>query len=111
MERLTKKNWQCLDPWECCGQDEYCERTAHGEGGCTGGCIVPELYAKLGQYEDTGLAPEEVLTAHEMARVYSCIEENKAYRALEIPIDRLKELAEADKEGRVEMLPDIEVKP
>ena len=50
--RLTDKNWRNLDPWECCGQDQYCKRGCHDEGGCTNGCIVPKLYAKLAQYED-----------------------------------------------------------
>lgn len=52
MERLTDKNWRNLDPWECCGQAEYCKRTCHSKGGCANGCIVPKLYAKLAQYED-----------------------------------------------------------
>lgn len=52
MERLTEKAWQNLDPWECCGQDSYCKRSCHEKGGCTHGCIVPKLYAKLAKYED-----------------------------------------------------------
>lgn len=52
MERLTEKNWINLDPWECCGQDEYCERPSEDPGGCKKGCIVPKLYNKLAQYED-----------------------------------------------------------
>ena len=60
MNRLTEKHWRNLDPWECCGQDNYCQRGCHVEGGCTGGCIVPENYTALAKYEDTGLTPEEV---------------------------------------------------
>lgn len=52
MERLTCKNWRNLDAWESCGQAEFCKRTCHGKGGCTNGCIVPCLYARLAQYED-----------------------------------------------------------
>lgn len=50
--RLTEKHWRNLDPWECCGQDRYCQRDCHGEGGCTNGCIVPKIYCRLAKYED-----------------------------------------------------------
>lgn len=52
MSRLTEKNWRNLDPWECCGQDYYCKRGCHDEGGCNNGCIVPKIYDKLARYED-----------------------------------------------------------
>lgn len=60
MERLTNEAWRNLDPWECCGQDKYCKRDCHEEGGCNNGCIVPRLYSRLARYEDLGLLPEEV---------------------------------------------------
>lgn len=62
MERLTESYWMNLDPWECCGQDNYCKRDCHEVGGCTNGCKVPKLYARLARYEDTGLMPEEVIS-------------------------------------------------
>lgn len=52
MERLTDKYWRNFDPWECCGQDEFCIRGCHDQGGCTNGCIVPKLYCRLASYED-----------------------------------------------------------
>lgn len=60
MERLTSKAWRNLDPWECCGQDYYCKRDCHEEGGCANGCVVPRLYSRLARYEDLGLLPEEI---------------------------------------------------
>lgn len=60
MKRLTDEHWRNLDPWECCGQDKYCNRGCHDEGGCINGCIVPKLYARLAAYEDRGLEPEEI---------------------------------------------------
>ena len=27
MERLTDKAWRNFDPWECCGQDNYCNES------------------------------------------------------------------------------------
>lgn len=52
MERLTEKCWRNLDPWECCGQDNFCKRGCHDKGGCANSCIVPKLYCKLAKYED-----------------------------------------------------------
>lgn len=57
MKRLTVEHWQNLDPWECCGQANYCMRPSNKPGGCRNGCIVPKLYTRLAQYEDTGLSP------------------------------------------------------
>ena len=61
MNRLTEKHWRNLDPRECCGQDNYCQRGCHEEGGCNNGCIVPRTYNRLSIYEDIGLTPEEIV--------------------------------------------------
>ena len=99
MERLTNKAWRNFDPWECCGQDKYCQRGCHDPGGCTKGCIVPRLYARLGAYEDTGLEPEEV---DELAKDWSdlCTALGECGG-----IDALRELVKADKDGRLVVLP------
>lgn len=52
LTRITDKHWRNLDPWECCGQDYYCQRGCHDQGGCANGCIVPKVYARLAHYED-----------------------------------------------------------
>lgn len=52
MARITNQYWKNLDPWETCGQDKYCKRDCHGEGGCTNGCIVPIIYRELAKRED-----------------------------------------------------------
>ena len=104
MERLTNKAWRNFDPWECCGQDEYCQRGCHDPGGCTKGCIVPQLYARLGAYEDTGLEPEEVLPkdkADEIALKLMRLADLESICSY----TRLRELAEADKAGRLVALP------
>ena len=100
MERLTDPCWKNLDPWECCGQDYYCKRGCHDKGGCTNGCIVPKLYARLAAYEDTGLTPEEIKAPFTEDTMI-----NLAAQALGVEADRLRELAEADKDGRVIILP------
>lgn len=100
MERLTDPCWKNLDPWECCGQDYYCKRGCHDKGGCTNGCIVPKLYARLAAYEDTGLTPEEIKAPFTEETMI-----NLAAQALGVEPSRLRELAEADRDGRVIVLP------
>ena len=99
MERLTDPCWKNLDPWECCGQDYYCKRGCHDKGGCTNGCIVPKLYARLAAYEEIGMTPEEIKAPFtEDAMI------NLAAQALGVEPSRLRELAVADQEGRVVVL-------
>ena len=58
-----------------------------------------EIYWKLKKYEDTGLTPAEVLSmSAEWCAMMSVFNSIGSY-------DRLLELAEADKEGRVAVLP------
>ena len=75
MKRLTEEHWRNLDPWECCGQDRFCGRGCNDLGGCTNGCIVPKLYARLAAYEDI------------------------------MPLDLAQEFAQAEKDGRLVVLP------
>lgn len=96
MERLTNKAWQNFDPWECCGQDHYCQRGCHDPGGCTKGCIVPQLYARLGAYEDTGLEPA-------VCANYKTFEDEAISKG--VPFKRIVALMEADRDGRVVVRP------
>lgn len=71
MSRLTEKHWRNLDPWECCGQDDFCTRPCHGKGGCTNGCVVPKLYSRLAEYEDTEITPEQIRAMQAMCRAFA----------------------------------------
>ena len=58
-----------------------------------------EIYWRLKKYEDTGLTPAEVLSmSAEWCAMMSVLNSIGSY-------DRLRELAKADKEGRVVVLP------
>ena len=57
-----------------------------------------DFYWRLKAYEDTGLAPEEIDMDHEAA-------EQLRHLCRDCNLDRLEELAEADKDGRVMALP------
>ena len=104
MERLTSKYWRNLDPWEMCGQDNYCKRGCHDQGGCTKGCIVPRIYGRLATYEDTGLEPQDIISAVDMSKIACALHELNAYKDLG-PIDHIRDLIKAEKDGRLEVLP------
>lgn len=57
---------------------------------------------RLAAYENTGLSPESV-EALKLSIMGKAVSEITEFNGL--PIDRLRELAEADKEGRVVVLP------
>lgn len=67
-----------------------------------GNCTQKQAWERLKAYEDTGLYPESV-EALKLSMMGKAISEITEFDGL--PIDRLRELAEADKEGRVLILP------
>ena len=64
--------------------------------------MARDLYGRLKAYEDTGMYPESV-EALKLSMMDKAISEITEFDGL--PIDRLRELAEADKDGRVVVLP------
>lgn len=67
-----------------------------------GNCSQKQVWERLKAYEDTGLEPESV-EALKLSMMGKAISEITEFEGL--PIDRLRELAEADKDGRVVVLP------
>lgn len=102
MERLTDKHWRNCDPWECCGQANFCQRGCHDPGGCANGCIVLRLYARLAAYEDTGLTTEEVSDLALQVKTLETIE--AMYDGLWNP-EHLRELVRAENDGRLVVMP------
>ena len=92
MERLTNK---CEADAQ---REEYERRLANGYPRN----IPEERFLRLAAYEDTGLTPESV-EAIKLSMMGKAISEIKEFDGL--PIDRLRELAEADKDGRLVVLP------
>ena len=62
--------------------------------------MARDLYGRLKAYEDTGLTPEEIKAPFTKDTMI-----NLAAQALGVEADRLRELAEADKDGRCVVLP------
>lgn len=91
MERLTFEGNFC-DIAQCCNVPggSFCE---------DGACSQKKVWTRLKAYEDTGLTPEEIKTPSEDTMI------NLAAQALCVEPSRLRELAKADKDGRLEVLP------
>lgn len=67
-----------------------------------GACSARKVWERLKAYEDTGLTPKEV---HKIRMDIEAGYMKSIARAFGIDIERLKELAKADKDGRVAVLP------
>ena len=99
MERLTEHSKQTShENGICC--THFCGPECLGVGGnCAMNCKWEEAaWSRLAAYEDTGLTPEEIDMDHEAAETLRRLCRN-------CDLDRLEKLAEADKDGRVEVLP------
>ena len=85
-------------------EGNYCDISQCRELPCKydGNCSQKQVWERLREYEDTGLYPESV-EALKLSMMGKAISEITEFDGL--PIDRLRELAEADKEGRVVILP------
>ncbi len=94
MDRLTKRiNGEAVH-FDC-----------HGTCGTCDGCTCFEIGAmvdRLAAYEDTGLEPEEI-NALKLASMGKAISEITEFDG--VPINHLRELVEAEKDGRLVVLP------
>ena len=91
MERMTQR----LRTGEVLMASEYEEKYTEQEW-------ISVLQVHLAAYEDTGLTPESV-EALKLSMMGKAIAEIKEFNGL--PVDRLRELAEANKDGRLVVLP------
>ena len=94
MERLTEKHYLAEDHYMKCSED------CNVDMDCVDCPAFDKLIEHLAAYEDTGLTPEEIkapFTEDTMIKL--------AAQALGVEANRLHDLAEADKDGRVVVLP------
>lgn len=96
MKRLTQKHYGASDYFMACS--ENCAESVD----CTACPSFDSLVDRLGAYENTGLTPEDVESL-KLSMMGKAVAEIKEFDGL--PIDRLKELAEADREGNAVVLP------
>lgn len=94
MERLTEKY--------CLTEDHYmkCSEDCNVDMACVDCPAFDKLIERLAAYEDTGLTPEEIKAPFTEDKMI-----NLAAQALGVEPSRIRELAEADKDGRVVVLP------
>ena len=73
MERLTEMHGGMMVPRKACtfdregGADDCkeCAEICEDEGGVCRTCILQECLTRLGEYEDTGLTPEQIMELKE----------------------------------------------
>ena len=94
MERLTEKHYLAEDHYMKCSED------CNVDMDCVDCPAFDKLIERLAAYEDTGLTPEEIKAPFTEDTMI-----NLAAQALGVEPSRLRELAEADRDGRVLILP------
>ena len=81
-----------------------CQETPGGSFCEDGYCSQRKVWERLKQYEDTGLEPEQILTAIDMAKIVCSLRALEAYRNLG-SIDHIGDLLQAEQDGRLVVLP------
>ena len=94
MGRLTEKHYLAEDHYMKCSED------CNVDMDCVDCPAFDKLIERLAAYEDTGLTPEEIKAPFTEDTMI-----NLAAQALGVEADRLRELAEADKDGRMVVQP------
>ena len=93
MKRLTQKHYGASDYYMACS--ENCAEDMN----CIDCPSFDSLVDRLGAYENTGLTPAEIRSMRmDMAIIRTLFQDAE--------VERLKELARADKEGHVVVLPE-----
>lgn len=98
MERLTEKHYFAMDHYMRCSED------CNVDMDCIDCPAFDRLVERLAAYEDTGLEPEKVLPKDKADEIVLKLMRLADLESL-CNYTRLRELAEADKEGRVAVLP------
>lgn len=103
MERLTKHSKQTSHENGICCTHFYGFECLRVGGNCAMNCKWEEAaWSRLAAYEDTGLEPEAIETVKLALAAKHMVDLETLNNT---PISRLVELAEADKDGRVVVLP------
>ena len=65
---------------------------------------VAKFFNRLSAYEDTGLEPQDIISAVDMSKIACALHELNAYKDLG-PIDHIRDLIKAEQDGRLVELP------
>ena len=63
-----------------------------------------QILTRLAAYEDTGLEPQDIISAVDMAKIACALHELNAYKDIG-PIDHIRDLLQAEQDGRLVVLP------
>ena len=85
MERITIRGYRYYD-------DEFMDSG------------VAKYFNRLSAYEDTGLEPQDIISAADMCKIACALHELNAYKDLG-PIDHIRDLIKAEQDGRLVLLP------
>lgn len=66
--------------------------------------IIQRLCNRLAVYEDSGLEPQDIISAVDMSKIACALHELNAYKDLG-PIDHIRDLIKAEQDGRLVVLP------
>ena len=93
MERITFKG-------------NFCDISMCRENPCpyNGMCSQRQTWERLKEYEDTGLEPQDIISAVDMSKIACALHELNAYKDLG-PIDHIRDLIKAEQDGRLVELP------
>ena len=94
MERLTEKHYLAEDHYMKCSED------CNVDMDCVDCPAFDKLIERLAAYEDTGLTPEEIKAPFTEDTMI-----NLAAQALGVEPSRLREIAEAEKDRRLVVMP------
>ena len=98
MDRLTKRDIDgCLiHPWSFNG--------INGSYDIWDEELMEKQIDRLAAYEDTGLEPQDIISAVDMGKIACALHELNAYKDIG-PIDHLRDLLQAEQDGRLVVLP------
>ncbi len=103
MKRFTNPTISVQGVEKTCCTHFFSAECVYYNGHCSDGCPWEEAaWNRLAAYEETGLEPEEI------EKIAADVESgffHATARRYGIPVDRLRELAEADRDGRCVVLP------
>ena len=98
MERLTYRSTKFNNPVSY-GACEKIKCSAKCDS-----CKINDLIAKLCAYEETGLEPQDIISAVDMSKIACALHELNAYKDLG-PIDHIRDLIKAVQDGRLVVMP------
>lgn len=99
MERLTKRSHDTTKENGVCCTHFHSPECFMVEGNCSAGCKWKEAaWGRLADYEDTHMMPSDVTSMRMDMAIIAALFNG-------VDVDRMKELTEADKNGRVMIAP------